>query len=74
MCARKNAQQLNNENGNPQQLNNARNVKNAQPQKKRATTKRANYNLVIVKLVRLFCARPAAVAFVAMGSVLPNPL
>ena len=42
--------------------NNARNVK------------RATYNFVIVKLVRLLSARPAAVSLVAIGSVLPNPL
>ena len=32
------------------------------------------YKRVIVKLVRLFSARPAAVSLVAIGSVLPNPL
>jgi hypothetical protein len=57
-------------NATTQQLNNPRNVKNAQPQK----SSNKNYKRVIVKLVRLLSARPAAVSLVAIGSVLPNPL
>jgi hypothetical protein len=55
---------------NPQQLNNARNVKNAQPQK----SSNKNYKRVIVKLVRLLSARPSGVSLVAIGLSLPNPL
>jgi len=61
-------------------------TKNAQTQQRATakTRKRNNvqtqqrvcaiYNFVIVKLVRLLSARPAAVSLVAIGSVLPNPL
>jgi uncharacterized protein YdiU (UPF0061 family) len=42
----------------------------------RATSKthNKNYKRVMVKLVRLFSARPAAVSLVAIGLSLPNPL
>jgi len=61
-------------------------TKNAQTQQ-RGTAKHANeknrnscarncatYNFVMVKLVRLLSARPAAVSLVAIGLSLPNPL
>ncbi len=42
--------------------------------RKRRNNACANYKRVIVKLVRLLSARPAAVSLVAMGLSLPNPL
>ena len=41
---------------------------------KKTITSNKTYKRVIVKLVRLLSARPAAVSLVAIGSVLPNPL
>lgn len=55
---------------NAQQQSKVRN-KNAQQQSNNAYT---NYKRVIVKLVRLFCARPSGVSLVATGLSLPNPL
>jgi hypothetical protein len=42
--------------------------------KKSRNNARATYNFVMVKLVRLLSARPAAVSLVATGLSLPNPL
>ena len=48
--------------------------KNAQQQLNARNNTSTNYKRVMVKLVRLFSARPAAVSLVAIGLSLPNPL
>ena len=50
------------------------NKKTRNSNKKRAAASIKIYKRVMVKLVRLFSARPAAVSLVAIGLSLPNPL
>ena len=52
---------------------NARNKLNKNAQKRNAASIKI-YKRVMVKLVRLLSARPAAVSLVATGLSLPNPL
>ena len=49
-------------------------IQHAQQQQKTRNNAYANYKRVMVKLVRLLSARPAAVSLVATGLSLPNPL
>jgi hypothetical protein len=49
-------------------------TQHAQQQQKTRNNAYTNYKRVMVKLVRLLSARPAAVSLVATGLSLPNPL